>query len=152
MTILERCQLAKEKGYSYSPVSGEIKGVRGNVIISKNKAGYSYVQLYHQNKYFVISSHRLAWYLHYGSLPNNSIDHIDGNRSNNKIDNLRDVTHQQNQWNQTKAKGYSLDKKTNKFKAAIGINGNRKTIGYFNTEQEARAAYLKAKETYHIIA
>jgi hypothetical protein len=99
----------------------------------------------------VISSHRLAWYLHYGSLPNNSIDHIDGNRSNNKIDNLRDVTNQQNQWNRTTAKGYVWRKFANKFHARIRLNGRQIHLGYFHTEQEARNAYLKAKEIYHVI-
>ena len=150
MTELEKCQLAKERGFSYCPVSGEIKSVRGNVITTKTK-GYTMVQLIIEGKRYYICAHRLAWFLHYGTLPINSIDHIDGNRSNNRIDNLRDVTQQQNTFNQTTAKGYCWHKKNNKFQALIGINGKRKHLGYYTTEQEARNAYLKAKEIYHVI-
>ena len=151
MTELEKCQLAKEKGFTYCPVSGEIKGIYGKLITNKDTQGYTMVQLDIEGKKYSIIGHRLAWFLHYGTLPINSIDHIDGNTSNNKIDNLRDVTNQQNQWNQTKAKGYSWDKSANKFRAAIKINGKKKHLGLFQTEQEARNAYLRAKETYHVI-
>ena len=151
MTELEKCELAKSKGFTYCPVSGEIRGIYGKVITKKDSEGYAIVQLYHQNKCFYIFGHRLGWYLYYGHLPSNSIDHIDGNSSNNEINNLRDITHQQNMWNQTKAKGYCWIQKRRKFKAHITIDKIKKTIGYFHTEQEARNAYLKAKETYHII-
>ena len=150
MTTLERCQLAKERGYTYCPLSGEIKGVRGNVITTKTK-GYTMVQLIIEGKKYYICAHRLAWFLHYETLPIHSIDHIDGDRSNNKIDNLRDVTHQQNHMNRTKAKGYYWHKKNNKFQAQIRIDGKTKFLGFFHTEQEARNAYLKAKEIYHVI-
>jgi hypothetical protein len=152
MTELEKCELAKAKGYTYCPVSGELIGLQGNVITKKNSGGYILSSVYYGTKPFFIRAHRLAWFLHYGHLPVNSIDHIDGNKSNNRIDNLRDVTNQQNHWNRTTAKGYCWHKSANKFCAYIGINGKSKHIGYFHTEQEARNAYLKAKETYHIIA
>jgi hypothetical protein len=150
MTELEKCELAKSKGYTYCPVSGELKGMYGKVITTKT-AGYVTVQLIIESKKYSIRGHRLAWYLHYGHLPNNSIDHIDGDRNNNKIKNLRDVTAQQNQWNHTKAKGYSWHKSSNKFCAYIKINKKMKHLGLFHTQQEARNAYLKAKEIYHVI-
>jgi hypothetical protein len=151
MTELEKCQLAKDKGFSYCPVSGEIKGVFGKVITKKHSSGYIECRVYYATKPFFVFAHRLAWFLYYGALPINSLDHIDGNKSNNQIENLRDVTHQQNQWNRTKAKGYSWDKSANKFCAHIGINGKRKHLGLFQTKEEARNAYLKAKEIYHVI-
>lgn len=151
MTELEKCQLAKEKGFSYCPVSGDLRGVRNNVIRKKHLNGYIECQVYYATKPFFILGHRLAWYLYYGDLPINSIDHIDGNKSNNRIDNLRDVTNQQNHWNRTTAKGYYLHKSVNKFCATITINKKNKHLGCFNTEQDAHNAYLKAKETYHVI-
>jgi len=151
MTELEKCELAKSKGYTYCPVSGELKGVYGKVITNKDRYGYIECRVYCATKPFFILGHRLAWYLHYGHLPVNSIDHIDGVRSNNKIENLRDVTAQQNQWNHTKAKGYYWNKPANKFCAQIRINGKTKHLGVFQTEQKARNAYLKAKEIYHVI-
>lgn len=85
--------------------------------------------------------------------PNNlpQVDHIDGNRQNNNINNLRWVTNQQNHFNETKAKGYTWDKKRKKWYARIMIDGKKKFLGYYNNEQEAREAYLAAKEKYHII-
>lgn len=151
MTELEKCQLAKEKGYTYNHSTGEIKGVYGKVITKKHSSGYTIVQVYHQEKIFVMYAHRLAWLLHYGHLPINSIDHIDGNKSNNQIDNLRDVTHQQNMWNKITTKGYYWNKMKNKFHAQIRIDGKLIFLGLFQTEQEARNAYLKAKEIYHVI-
>jgi hypothetical protein len=76
------------------------------------------------------------------------IDHIDRNRSNNYISNLRPATSQQNSFNQG-AKGYSFEKQTKKWKSTICLDGNRMTIGRYNTEEEARQAYLDAKEIYH---
>ena len=43
-----------------------------------------------------ILAHRLAWYLYYGEVPTNLIDHIDQNKSNNKIDNLRESNNSKN--------------------------------------------------------
>ena len=63
------------------------------------------------------------------------IDHIDRNRINNHINNLRIVSHHQNQFNRT-CKGYYLDKH-NKYIAQIRLNGNNKYLGYYNTEEEA---------------
>ncbi len=78
------------------------------------------------------------------------IDHIDGNRINNNITNLRMVNHQQNSFN-TNAKGYCWVKSRNKYKAQIYFNNKAIFLGYFTTREEAREAYLKAKLIYHII-
>ena len=79
------------------------------------------------------------------------IDHIDGNRLNNAFDNLRVVSNQGNQFNRTSAKGYSWNKDRCKWEACIRINKKTKHLGRFETEEEARAAYLAAKEKYHVI-
>jgi len=148
MTELERCKLAKEKGYIYNPITGELRGVKGNVLKAKSE-GYIHCKIYHENEVYNVMGHRIAWYLYYGELPENQIDHIDGNRTNNKIDNLRDVTSQQNAMNRTKAKGYSFCKRSNKFFAYIMIKGKGKSLGYHNTEAEAHNAYLEAKNKYY---
>lgn len=56
------------------------------------KSGYVYVSI--SNKRYL--AHRVAWAIHYGRLPNDMIDHIDGNRSNNSIENLREVSRIEN--------------------------------------------------------
>jgi hypothetical protein len=151
MTELEKCELAKSKGFTYCPVSGEIKGMYGKVLTRKDNKGYSSIALMIEGKNYSILGHRLAWYLHYGTLPINQVDHIDRDRSNNKIDNLRDVTSQQNHFNK-KAIGYRMQRTTNTFTAYIALNRKQINLGTYKTKEEARNAYLKAKETYHIIA
>jgi hypothetical protein len=79
------------------------------------------------------------------------IDHIDRNRLNNNINNLRVVTQQENCMNTTAKKGYYLDKRDNRFYSDIKVYKKKIHIGGFNTEEEAREAYLTAKAKYHII-
>jgi len=78
-------------------------------------------------------------------------DHIDGNPSNNSRSNLREVTHQQNAMNKTRARGYYWDKRARKWRAYIYLNGKLKTLGYFDIEADAAAAYEEAKAKYHVI-
>jgi hypothetical protein len=79
------------------------------------------------------------------------LDHINGIRNDNRIENLRSVTRQQNQWNRTTAKGYYWDKVKNKWRAELKLNRKKIYLGMFNTEEEARNAYLAAKQIYHVI-
>lgn len=101
-------------------------------------------------------AHRLAWLYVYGEWPKHDIDHINGNRSDNRIANLRDVTRTVNLQNlrlahkdkQSNAPlGVYTDKK--KWAAAIRVNGERVRLGNFNTPEEAHAAYLEAKRKHH---
>lgn len=101
--------------------------------------------------------HRIAWLLHYKKWPDNIIDHINGNRSDNKISNLRDATHSINAQNIKKAPAHSstgflgatLNKRSGKYAAQIVIAGKKTHLGYFATPEEAHQAYLKAKRKYH---
>jgi hypothetical protein len=96
--------------------------------------------------------HRFVYELAYGSIPEGlQIDHIDGNRTNNFLSNLRLVSHQQNQWNRHTAKGYTWHKPAKKWMAYIILNNKKKHLGYYDTEAEARQAYLDAKKIYHVI-
>ena len=82
--------------------------------------------------------------------PNQVIDHIDRDTSNNAVSNLRIVSTQQNSFN-TNAKGYCWNKHAKKWRAYITLNSKHIHLGLFATEDEARTAYLIAKEKYHII-
>ena len=95
--------------------------------------------------------HRIVGYSFLGldiDNPKQQIDHIDRNKLNNNMNNLRIVTSQENMFNRN-AKGYN--KKGKKYQANIKINNKTIYLGTFDTEEEARNAYLEAKEKYHII-
>lgn len=81
----------------------------------------------------------------------NVIDHINVNSLDNRIENLRVVTNQQNQWNQKNVRGYYFDKKRGKYRAQLKCN--KKTIcGKFRaTAEEARADYLLLKAEHHVL-
>ena len=95
--------------------------------------------------------HRMIWIYHNGAIEDKYImDHKDRNKSNNKIENLRKVTKQENSFN-SNAKGYYYHKKLKKWRAMIGIDGVRKSLGCFETEAEAKVAYQNAKKELHKI-
>jgi len=121
--------------------------------ISKNSRGYYNCRIgnrlyrHHRVVYF---AHNHEWNIN-DSSHDNYIDHKDGNPSNNHITNLRVVTNAQNQQN-TNRKGYTYNKKEQKWKAYIKVNGKRTYLGYFNTEEEAKQARAEAVKKYHPFA
>lgn len=100
-------------------------------------------------------AHRLAWFYTHGTYPKNSIDHRDGNRSNNRMANLRDATHLMNMQNQYKPqknnmtgfRGVSYER--NRFRAKIQVNGKGKYLGTYLTAEAAYDAYIEAKCKLH---
>ena len=122
------------------------------ISLATQKRGYKKYLIYINNKQYGLSriiykAHNKDWEIDNSSM-NNFIDHINTNSLDNRIENLRVLTHQQNQFNRN-AKGYSFDKKNNKWHTRIHINGKYKYLGYFKKEEDAKQAYLKAKEIYH---
>jgi hypothetical protein len=84
------------------------------------------------------------------------IDHIDGNSSNNRIENLRGVTGSQNQWNRKKSvnntsgiKGINWDKQKSKWVSRVMVNYKSIFLGRFDTLEEATVAVENAREKYH---
>lgn len=106
---------------------------------SVNKLGYRSVSI----KRRPYLAHRLIWLCHYGSWPKHFIDHINGNPRDNRLSNLRDVTHTQNMQNRPTARGYRRSGRG--YEAIIVRNKRRKSLGTFLTQEEASAAYLSAR-------
>jgi hypothetical protein len=102
-------------------------------------------------------AHRLAWLYVNGEFPSNLIDHIDGNRSNNKISNLRKATYLENsqnyktpKTNKSGVKNVSWYKTMKKWVVTLGINGKKKTIGYFDDLELAELVAIEARDKYHM--
>lgn len=100
--------------------------------------------------------HRLIWAIVHGEFPKGQIDHINGNRSDNRLCNLRVVTQQQNAHNKQRDKrnksgftGVCWNKKASKWQAAISVNSKTIYIGVFSTPENAHLAYLNAKKVFH---
>ncbi len=93
-------------------------------------------------------AHRIAWYLHYGEWPEGMIDHVNRNKNDNRIENLRLVSNRYNQHNTNKFNsGAYWYPKLNKWRAQIGLENRTITLGYFEFEADAQRAYLmKLKE------
>jgi hypothetical protein len=88
-------------------------------------------------------AHRLIFIYHYNYIPK-FIDHINNNRSDNRIENLRECSMKQNMFNRVKYGNHKYKgvyKIGNKYKVQIMDNGNLKYLGLFNNEDEAALIY-----------
>ena len=103
----------------------------------------------------VYKAHRLAWLYVYGSWPKGLIDHINGNKADNRIDNLRDVLADGNSQNvrkpnrRNKSGFMGVIWFQNKWRASMSVNGKSKWLGDYSTPEEAHQVYLEAKRKYH---
>lgn len=129
----------------YDPVTGkfwwrdEAGTVTGN--------GYRYIKVKGKARL----AHRLAWAFHYGEEPEGLVDHINGDRLDNRIENLRLETYSQNSANAklhtrntSGFKGVSWERRKGKWQATITVRNRQMFLGYFDTAEEAHAAYLIA--------
>jgi hypothetical protein len=84
--------------------------------------------------------HRVIWMYHNGEIPDGMhIDHLNGNPSDNRVENLRLCTPQQNEWNKDRKAGVRFE--SGKWRARYSHNGQDKHIGMFDTKDEAEVAY-----------
>ncbi|TET76524.1 MAG: HNH endonuclease [Candidatus Heimdallarchaeota archaeon] len=100
-------------------------------------------------------AHRLAWLYIYGQFPSKQIDHINHNRLDNSIENLRSVTNKENQKNATKRKdnksgvtGVHRFNQSNKWRASIYVDGTLISLGLYCYFNEAVSARKNAEVLY----
>lgn len=101
------------------------------------------------------NAHRICWLIGTGKEPVGHVDHINGDRSDNRLSNLRDVPASTNHRNRFRPKhntsgsiGVYWNKAISKWRAQISIRGRRKSLGVFEKMEEAVAARLAANELY----
>jgi hypothetical protein len=101
-------------------------------------------------------AHRLAWLYVFGTFPKADIDHINKDRKDNRIENLRLATRAQNLQNCFKKSnntsgvtGVSWNKRTQKWEAHITSNYKKVFLGLFDSIEDATNARLSAKKKYH---
>jgi len=79
------------------------------------------------------------------------VDHINGNKTDNRLENLRIISQQENLWNTKNTKGYTYMKKEKMYMARIVVDYKLIYLGRYKNEIDARNAYLEAKKKYHKI-
>lgn len=112
-------------------------------------SGGRYVQVAFDR--MVFAGHRLAWFMMTNQWPEKDVDHINGNKLDNRFSNLRLASRMQNCANRSKAscnktgyKGVSVCAQTSKYRAVIQVKRKQIHLGRFKTPQMAHEAYMKA--------
>lgn len=148
------------KALNYCPDTGEFTwcgrhGCRGDGGRAGRVTDRGYINIAIDGRAY--RAHRLAWLYQFGVWPSAEIDHINGQRSDNRIANLREATRTQNSANQ-RARGSIASFKgvhiksgnlQKKFEARIWTGEKYKTLGTFSTPEEANAAYYEAAKKLH---
>jgi hypothetical protein len=140
--------------FLYNHETGDLmyKSIQGKISGSILNSGHKQVMI--EGKAYL--QHRIIWKMIKEKDPNGYIDHINGNGSDNRIENLREATCGNNKMNSTiyknnksGLKGAYWDKYKNKWFSQIRVNGNKIFLGRFNSIEEAHKAYCKAAMNYH---
>lgn len=144
---------------SYDPESGVLtwkvnKGTKssGTTAGFVEQAGYVVLGINRRT----YKAHRIAWLLYHGVWPDEQLDHIDGNRTNNRIENLRLASCYGNAHNQKRAKnnssgykGVSRHRQSGKWRAMITADGVKHSLGLYQGVEDAASAYSKAAKRLH---
>ena len=127
------------------------RGYAGAVAGTVRQDGYIAIKLDGR----LYKAHRLAWLHEHGEFPDDEIDHINGDRSDNRPGNLRVVTRLINAQNRRRSQSNNragilgVSRHRNRWQAQIEVAGKNKHLGCFNTQEAAHAAYVAAKRQTH---
>lgn len=145
--------------FFYDPDVGKFIGKRGvQGRIAGSVAGYVESRGYVKIKIDGVEyrAHRLAWLYVYGEFPSMDLDHINWDKSDNRIENLRMVTRCENQQNSpirkdntSGYKGVTFNKSRGKWAAVIVHKGVAKKLGNFGSAEDAGLAYSIAAASIH---
>jgi len=138
-----------ETGFLYWKINKSPTATAGSIAGAKS---YGYINIRIDNISY--RAHRIIWKMFYGVEPANLIDHINRNRSDNRICNLREANNSQNNANSKtknkfKMKGVRVINKGCRYEAFITIKGKYKYLGVYDTPDDAHAAYIREAKKYH---
>lgn len=145
----------------YSPDTGKlywIKKANKNTILGTEAGSNCENRRIHlrlkKKQYF---AHHVAWFLYFGYWPTDTIDHINGNPLDNRIENLRIVNHKINMQNRRclsarNCSGFSgvFKMKNGKYKASISINNTTKYLGHYDNFEEACETVRQARRKLYV--
>lgn len=145
---------------SWSIKDGVITWVTGRnkgkpVAIQTKKDGHQMMNIWTGKKLIGFSVGRAAWLLYYGEWPELEVDHIDCDPTNHRKENLRLASRQEQCMNRKSGKvdrpnkGVYKREYGDKWTAQIWVDGKCKTVGTFDSEQEAVCARIKATKELH---
>ena len=139
-----------KNGILYSKVDRYKTAIKkGNVIGSISAQGYLRTCI----NYKSYKLHRLIFMMFYGYMPV-EIDHVNGNKTDNRIENLREVSHSQNEWNKSKTVRNTTGIKNitfenGKWRVRIGANNKTINVGVFDNLELAELVAQEARNKYH---
>jgi hypothetical protein len=143
----------------YDPTTGILKWreARGRGVKAGDEAGTisanGYIQISLDGTLY--RAHRVAFAIYYGRQPSTELDHVDRDTGNNKIANLREATHFDNQHNARRSRNNSTGVKgvhkrlSGKYQASLLNQGKKLHFGYFCTIDDAKEAVRAARVTLH---
>lgn len=135
--------------FDYHPVTG-ILYWKNHIRMKGKEAGgvdnSGYIRVRIKNKKYLI--HRIIWTIVHGDIDGGEIDHINGNKSDNRIDNLRLCSRSENcmnrglfKTNKLGVKGVIYHQTMKKYKASISKDNKKVTIGFYDNKDDAYTAY-----------
>lgn len=140
------------RSVSYNPETGEVRSVRTGLVYGhRERDGYIAFKIGGRS----VFAHRVAVLLMTGEWPTAVVDHINGDRADNRWGNLRAVTQRINRQNMREAHRdnraglLGVSPHRGGFRAQLYAGGKNKALGTFSTAQEAHDAYVSAKRQMH---
>jgi hypothetical protein len=126
--------------------------IKENQIACRLNTFYKYRQVSFMSKSY--QAHRLAWFYVHGVWPTGQIDHINRNKSDNRLINLRDCTISENKQNsglyKSNKSGFKgVFNKGNTYEAGIRVNGKKIYLVIFKEAKDAYQAYVCAAKEFH---
>lgn len=157
INAITQAQLIKLfSGFTYDAATGVVYGRSGRPVGVRYKVGYLVCSVRTETGVAREYAHRLAFALSGLPVPE-LIDHINGDKTDNRLANLRPSSKRLNAQNvadarsdsTTKVRGVYINKRTGRFVAEIRTVAGKKYLGSYTTIEAASAAYQKARQEHH---